>query len=384
MKTSQYTHLNALRAIAAFLVLGYHFIVISEAHNSWLATHLPVFNIGWIGVDLFLLISGFVITHSAIRANYLQDSLSQNYYISRRIKRIVPLYLLTCILWIIFINNVALEGSWRHVFFQILTHLFFIHDYFPSTAGSINGVTWTIALEVQFYVLMYFVVRFLKPHNPWYAFFVCLLVAWIARGLVVWAMPYNPANEIIMSIRAGHLPAAMDRFGCGIVLALFFNKYPNHFLLHRKWLTFLGSMIIFLLIFSGVCILLDNVAYWSTPFMVIFLRTLLAISFIFLIIGFMNIPKMFDVCMRPLNYLGTISYGIYLWHLGILELLLRYTNIRGMALCLLLCLITCVISAISWHFFESPLMNTSWRSKQWFNIPVVRNIWQNKEQKDPF
>lgn len=351
-----YEQLDALRGFAAMLVLGFHFIIVSGAQQGWLAVNLPIFHIGWIGVDLFLLISGFVITRSALLSNNLQNKEDRQRYVLRRWSRIIPLYLITCVVWLIFIDASALQHSAKHTIFQIATHLFFIHDFFIETATAINGPTWSIALEVQFYVAVYFLIYKLKPKRPALMLLSCVSLAWFCRYLVTVLIPYDAANEGAMNLYAGLLPSAMDRFGFGIFLAILVVKFPNSFVFKKSWFNFLTPLFLTLILLKIAYKLLENFPYWSTSGMVIFWRTLLAISFTFLILSFINMPKLVKNIMRPFNYIGKISYGIYLWHMAILTLLVKYTDIRNSSLLFILIILSILGAACSWHFFEKPVM----------------------------
>src|SRR5215471_4076999 len=100
--SERFENINLLRAFAAIAVVVYH--VIEFGHWTAFPREGPllVFRIGWIGVDLFFVISGFVITRSAIGMWRQDPEHFRARYSARRIARIVPLYLLTCILWVAF------------------------------------------------------------------------------------------------------------------------------------------------------------------------------------------------------------------------------------------------------------------------------------------
>src|SRR5258708_5322664 len=115
---------------------------------------LVTFRIGWIGVDLFFVISGFVITRSAL-AMWRRDPLAfPRQYWAHRLSRIVPLYLLTGVLWVVLFLPDFFDQSSLHALWQISAHLTFTHTFWPFTYAAINGVNWTLALEMQFYLLV--------------------------------------------------------------------------------------------------------------------------------------------------------------------------------------------------------------------------------------
>ncbi|MBK6652016.1 MAG: acyltransferase [Betaproteobacteria bacterium] len=108
---------------------------------------------GWIGVDLFLVISGFVIGKTAIESFTRNPDGWRSLYIERRFRRIAPLHIATVFLYALLISPQILTLGGDSVF-HLFSHVFFIHNLFPSTYGSINGVNWSVALEMQFYMLV--------------------------------------------------------------------------------------------------------------------------------------------------------------------------------------------------------------------------------------
>ena len=143
--------LDGLRGIAVLLVLWYHVWEISflPAPLPWLQ-FVP--ETGFIGVPLFFFLSGFVITYPFVRARVAKTQQpTWGYFAWRRFIKIVPSYLLSIAIAYA-IGYAATQGGgpvWR----DILAHLFFVHTWWPSTFGSINGVLWTLAVEVEFYCI---------------------------------------------------------------------------------------------------------------------------------------------------------------------------------------------------------------------------------------
>ncbi len=110
------------------------------------------FRIGWMGVDLFFVISGFVIGLSAFIC--IDRSGVEGFrvpFIRHRLARIIPLHYLTRLIYVAFIVPELLftHGFWL----QILTHALFIHNFFLEHQGGISGVNWSLAAEMQFYLL---------------------------------------------------------------------------------------------------------------------------------------------------------------------------------------------------------------------------------------
>lgn len=150
-RVTVFPYIDILRGFAAITVLIYHVI----EHFNWHAfpSSGPMFwfRIGWVGVDLFFVISGFVITLSAIRLYKKMPDFYHGIFIKRRLLRIAPLYYLTLFCFIVFVSPTLL---WVDFYENLGLHLFFIHNLSPEFQGAINGVNWSIAVEMQFYLIM--------------------------------------------------------------------------------------------------------------------------------------------------------------------------------------------------------------------------------------
>ena len=129
-KTTYFPSIDVLRGFAAISVVIYHVIEIFGWTTFPTSGPLIWFRSGWMGVDLFFVISGFVIALSAF-AEIDKNGVDrfQIPFMRRRIFRIVPLYYFTCLIFMAFIVPATL---FEHFFPNILTHILFIHNLFPS------------------------------------------------------------------------------------------------------------------------------------------------------------------------------------------------------------------------------------------------------------
>lgn len=147
--------LDGLRALAILLVFFRHtvhsFTGLSGANPAHLAPQ-PLWNIlfnGWIGVDLFFVLSGYLITSSLLHAPKHQWKI----YAQKRFLRIVPAYvavLALCVLGLFPFYNIPSDDLGTRVFY----HLLFLQDYLPA---NINVVFWSLGVEEKFYILAPFI-----------------------------------------------------------------------------------------------------------------------------------------------------------------------------------------------------------------------------------
>ncbi len=213
--------LDGLRGIAVLLVLWYHVWEI-----SWLPAPLPwmqfIPETGFIGVHLFFFLTGFVISYPFLRAvarGTPPPSWRHFYY--RRFIKIVPSYLLS-----IFIMYAIGYAAIEHygatpVWQEILTHLLFIHTWWQGTFGSINGVLWTLALEVEFYAL-FPLLWFPFRRSP---IVTALVMMAIALAWRVWTA--HCCFSTTFPVLAENLPGYLDLFACGMLCAWAYVRFGD-------------------------------------------------------------------------------------------------------------------------------------------------------------
>jgi len=360
---SYFSHINLLRAFAALSVLVYHVIELYPWKDFPITNPVYLwFRIGWMGVDMFFVISGFVIMLSALNLQQSESVISPGkIFIRRRIARIVPLYLLTCLIFIIFVNPDLLLIPFPSLIKHIVTHLIFIHNILPDTHGSINGINWSVAAEFQFYILILIMMRFLKKLHPATLLAGGILLALISRGVVFMIADSYKWDVLLRFQYTTQMLSMMDEFCFGMIIAKLviqgklspLEKFWRSGLFWGLTVITIGTFWITFKIYWSIS------DYWYHPFMVICWRSFLGASFAMLIVIMILIPSdLFfkNPVYRAGYYLGEISYGIYLWHLPILLALkkagfhdpLKFTFVT----------IGCVIifSSFSWHFVEKPVI----------------------------
>ena len=154
--------LDGLRGIAVLLVIAYHYLII-DLHFMSVPLYYAVwvFQIGWSGVDLFFVLSGFLI--GGILLDHRESKrILQTFYI-RRACRILPLYLATFTLYVIgvylFDNRVRTNFALPFINHgPIWPFATFTQNYWMAIAHewgcAFNGMTWSLAVEEHFYLLL--------------------------------------------------------------------------------------------------------------------------------------------------------------------------------------------------------------------------------------
>ena len=300
-----------MRGVAVLLVLWYHIWEISwqPAPAPWLQW-LP--ETGFIGVHLFFFLSGFVITFPFVRAQLAgEPPPAWGHFAWRRFIKIVPSYLLSiAVAYAIGYDVLCRAGAapWQ----EIVTHLLFIHTWWQTTYGSINGVLWTLAVEVEFY-LIFPLVWWCFARRPILTGLVMIAIAELWR---MHAAQCCFSNQMPLLIE--NLPGYLDIFACGMLSAWIFARFG-----HRMREARVSPFMPLLAIAGGwmLCSLLigmyDHRAdpQWQTALQ-IYTRPLYGIGFAAVAIGSLAAPKLWQLLLAnpPLRFLAVISYNLYLYH----------------------------------------------------------------------
>jgi len=305
--------LDGLRGIAILLVVSFHYInnQIAGSTNKMASILAKATGFGWLGVDLFFILSGFLIGGILI-SNKQSKKYFGTFYI-RRLVRIVPNYflLLACygIIWYFGIaaGNHFLTGNndipyWSYF---LMLHNFFMAGV-PSMGNDSLSITWSIGVEEQFYLVFPLLVYFIR--DKWLpALLVCLIVsASIVRAQFDHWIP-----------RYVLLPARFDGLAMGFLVA-WLHKH-GYLMKYRKKLR---NLLPWLMV---VVILTCGYFYWKYDDLGVVKHTLFAIIFSSgLILALIAANSWYGAVLRNsiLMWIGTISYSLYLFH----ELILGLTH----------------------------------------------------------
>jgi peptidoglycan/LPS O-acetylase OafA/YrhL len=358
--------IDLARGFAALTVLVYHLI----AHWDWTGfpTSGPLawFRGGWMAVDLFFVISGFVIGLSAFGRLATQGLAFRVEFMRGRLARIVPLHYLALVAYIVAIEP-ALWGK-ADFWTDLGAHLLFVHNLFLPYFGSINGPNWSLGTEMQFYLLMALAAPWLAKARPWRILLLFVAIAWAWRwGTHAMVLP-GPLDRAYWA--QTQLPGMLDEFAIGLLLARFVRAPVGQSFLERvsgDARIRYALVAVAALCWWAVFTLYLGYDFWEQPAMAVFFRTALACcaGATLLLLCAWPVPRS-SLLHAPL-YLGKVSYGIYIWHLPVLFFLGQHTRLEPLTALLVAVPSTIGMAALTWHLFEQPLL------KRW-GKPAPRQV----------
>lgn len=309
--------LDGLRGIAILLVISFHYLNNQLVDATGFAGKLigKVTSFGWVGVDLFFILSGFLIGTILIQNRHSTKYFS-TFYI-RRIVRIVPNYFLLILVFLsltsipYFADNYFLTGNnvipaWSY--FLMVHNLFMAH--LNNLGNSAMSVTWSIGIEEQFYIIFPFLVYFLKGKwLPW--ILGCAIIF-----AVVFRMQYN--NWIPPYVL---LHCRMDAISLGAIIAYFNNKYDLVAWVNRYFKWVMGIMTLDLFICAYKYYRFQDLGNMRNTYFGIFFS-------ICLIFALTHKSTMYAAVLRNkiLMWIGSISYSLYLFHYMLLGLIKHFAG----------------------------------------------------------
>jgi peptidoglycan/LPS O-acetylase OafA/YrhL len=347
---SYYPALDGMRGLAILLVVIYH---------NFNFINYTFF--GWLGVDLFFVLSGFLITEILLqtftRKNYLPT-----FYIKRAL-RIFPLYYVALIvfLWLLpaFLKDTSMfyyytsNQLWLWAFLQNWLYIF----KQPSGFGLLNHF-WSLAVEEQFYLLWPVIVMSIKKPKALLIFIAFILILVIALRLYVWI-------EKIENLHYYNLYtfSRIDGICIGCIVALL-QKINKHFLSkNTTWIVLLFAALNFLFYY------INKFSHYTFPFLALIGYTTFAMIFGLLVnIGTTQgshwIVWIFNNSF--LKFFGKISFGLYVIHWPIYILLrehvLALIKINSqlnteIITSIILTIIGIILSILSYYTFEKRFLS---------------------------
>ena len=352
VKISYRPEIDGLRGIAILLVVFYHFEKIFFSSS--------IFQGGYIGVDIFFVISGYLISSIVFKELRQKRNFSFSSFYIRRIKRILPVLLLVISFCIFFSSFLFIPEKFDFTIKSAISSWFFFSNFFFWKKSTIYNSeessnipllhTWSLSVEEQFYIIfplfIFFIFKFYRNR-------ILILINFFlifSLILAVFSSLYFPNGNFyllptrVWEILSGTIIAYYEIFKnkkkqlnnfskflilISVILILVFVVYANKRIYHPSLITILP-------VFSSVCLI-----FFSRD-------------------KFFFINKILS--SKYLVYLGVISYSLYLWHYPLfvflknLDLKTEYLNyIKYLTL-----IISFIIAIATYILIEKPLKRKSY------------------------
>jgi peptidoglycan/LPS O-acetylase OafA/YrhL len=312
--------LDLLRFIAAFSVMFFHFTTRGNTNPEYIPIQYPALSAisryAYLGVDLFFIISGFVIFMSAV------DRSAKSFAISRLV-RLYPAYWVCCTLTFV-VTLIWGVSALKVSPFVYMANMTMLHDYFGIS--HVDGVYWSLFLEMKFYLFVFLVILFKQMHRAKY-----FLALWLLVSVLALEFP----SSIVETVLITHFSAY---FISGAVFYLIWKEGLDLF----KGVLLLGAYIL------AICKSMDMlrvVVSWyhfsADSNVVIGLVTLFYVVFFML-----AFKKLSFIRGEFLVMLGSLTYPLYLLHerIGFVIFKSGHTVVQKHLLLVLIMALMCVLA----------------------------------------
>lgn len=345
-KTISYRpEIDGLRAIAVISVVFYH------AELNLFDQHL--FKGGFLGVDIFFVISGFLITSIILKENEHNNFSLSNFY-QRRFRRIIPALVTVLSISLIFGLLILLPDQLIELTKSLTSSFFFVSNYFFYLIGqnylATNSFyipflhTWSLSIEEQFYI--FFPIIFLLV-NKFFNFKYFLIFLFLTSLIFChYFSNINPSlNFYLIFSRIWELIA-------GGILAYHSKRVSSSDVLQNNLLSILGLVLIIFSIFFGS----HNINHPS-------FITLIPVMGSFLIVGYSGNSNNFTrkiLSNKIFIFIGKISFSLYLWHYPVFAYARITDNFNvSFAGNLLIYILLIFLSILTFNYVEKPFRNTA-------------------------
>ncbi len=283
--------LDGLRAVAIALVFADH-------------CHVPGFDAGFFGVDLFFVLSGFLITGLLVDEVEARGSIDLLGFYLRRLLRLGPALLLLLAAYLAIAPVIWPQyGLWSHIRDVALTGSY-LSDYGRAFWNNpvILQHTWSLSVEAHFYFIWPFAILLLARIEPRWR-----LPALFGLYLLATAWRIYEYNSLGWTAAYFRFDTRMSGLICGSLLAIYLPRMDR---ISDKKANICGVLATIALVF---CL---SLSFWRAPWSLVWLSPLAQLAAVGFLISAsaQNSWVSWTLSARPLVAIGVISYGVYLWH----------------------------------------------------------------------
>jgi peptidoglycan/LPS O-acetylase OafA/YrhL len=361
-KPLKFYGLDNLRAFAIIMVLLFHYSGWFK-HPSWFPN---IFEFGWIGVDLFFVLSGFLISSQLFVQIKKEGTFSMRDFFIKRFFRIIPVYYFVVAIYFLFpfFSNDFGAGQQLPPLWKFLTFTQNFNADFANT-GSFSQV-WSLCVEEHFYLILPFTLLLFLKIGKLKKAYLLLIILFLAGFLIRMFCYHNvylpaingTANQAIW-LSTIYFPTycRLDGLLIGVAIAALYNYLPSLFL---KLSNYANTII-------AVGILIVIVAYFPSRYQYNFVNTIfgfptICLGFGLLVLGsIMPNSRLYQWKSKLLSKIAQISYALYLIHMAVIltaqTILFDLGVVKNSNLTFLFSMIFCFFFATIIHYsIEKPFL----------------------------
>jgi peptidoglycan/LPS O-acetylase OafA/YrhL len=334
---------GALDGVRALCCLG-----VIKGHAGWYLG-VNAFDHTYLGVDLFFVISGFLIVTLMCRERDRRGELDLQSFYARRALRIFPIYYGTVLLFFGFYLAISpwKPNGLRHYAWTFVALATYTQDFVRCNIGPFFH-TWSLAMEEQFYLLWPAAERYLSLSARWLALAAVVGFSQLFNyGLLDAALGYAPGAERLPLIETTFTPIAL-----GVCLAHLLHRPSSFALLYRV----LGWRWLWVPLLAALAVVLELSTGWLRGSPRLLAQLLLAALLGSLVIR--PDPMLLPLLRQPLlARLGAISYGLYLYHVFVEYGLQRaFPRLGDGPRFGATVAVTALLAELSFRYYERPLL----------------------------
>ena len=342
--------LDGIRAIAVLLVIGLHY------GSLWRSPARPAGPIpgGYAGVDIFFVLSGFLITTLLVGEKANTGGVGFKKFYARRALRLLPALYTVLIAFLLY--TVSTGGSLQEAAKEVASVVLYVSNFaqvykLPKMIGSGIGMTWSLAIEEQFYLvwpalLVLGVLRFAKSRPA--------VLGTIGAGIVVSAL----VRAVIWHGGTGYPAAYMrpDARADGLLIGALCAFLWRWDMVPTRWLSHAAVVSAAFLAFVAL-FLKANTSDDDFVFVAGFTLISLASGIVVLAVVLNRGPLVRPLEWAPLRMIGRVSYGLYLWQILALKIAAHALGKNDRVVLALagLAIMTVAVTA-SWLLVEQPFL----------------------------
>ncbi|MDR9854416.1 acyltransferase [Paenibacillus sp. VCA1] len=340
--------LTGVRALAALWVVLFHFsdLIVSLVPGlKWL---MPFFEKGWLGVNVFFVLSGFIITYNYQAYFSKFDIHKYKRFLGLRLARIYPVYIFSLLLMVLMfaaasVLHVELNKQGDYSLAGFIAYIFMVQGWADSGWYPWNGPAWSVSAEWFAYIgfpVVLLLVNKMKTNTQ----------AIAAMGVVFmigFGLSETRVLQVLTTYDFENIVNVITCFTAGSLAYVIFQKNGWR---RGKWN---GICLLLLVFFVGTAVFFSSLTSFSTVFIP------------FLILGLAYGRNIISKCLASpvIVYLGKISYSVYLLHMivkfFVLGTVMKYFSHGSLPVRMLLLFLTFALviasASITYHVVEEPL-----------------------------